>query len=489
MSPAAQVRALGIRGKLHLWGIVADIAIALASYEAALIVFSWFHDYSVNLTTHSFDWGLIVALAAIVGCFLYCGLYKLEAWVSRPLHVVILFKGTLIAVLITAFFAFAFKAPLISDSRLTVFTTFSLFFMLDAWVRVGLLDRLYRRDVRERPGATVVIGWSSDGGILVSRLKELRGFGQVRTLEPEDRRRNGFDAEPALLKTLAEAQPAPRQVFIDGPSVGHKATFDIIAAAHARGSEVYVTGRLLNQLDTTHILLRLFEMPVMRVRHDPLEAPSTRLGRAERIVVRAFDIVASAAALLVLAPAFAVIAVLVKRDSRGPVFFHQERIGLHGAPFRFLKFRTMTVSNDDSAHRDYVCGLIESGEAASFDENGLEVYKLVGDYRVTHFGRFLRKWSIDELPQFWNVLRGDMSIVGPRPALAYEVAAYKPWHRLRLGVTPGVSGLWQIAGRSRVDFDEMVFQDVMYTYNESLLTDISICVRTVPAVLMGRGAA
>ena len=109
--------------------------------------------------------------------------------------------------------------------------------------------------------------------------------------------------------------------------------------------------------------------------------------------------------------------------------------------------------------------------------------------RVTRVGRFIRSYSLDELPQFWNVLKGDMSMVGPRPALPYEVEAYKPWHRGRLEVTPGVSGLWQVAGRSRVEFDDMVFQDVVYGYNQSLFTDINICLRTVPAVLTGTGAA
>ena len=114
---------------------------------------------------------------------------------------------------------------------------------------------------------------------------------------------------------------------------------------------------------------------------------------------------------------------------------------------------------------------------------------MTADARVTRVGRFIRRYSLDELPQFWNVLKGDMSMVGPRPALPYEVEAYKPWHEQRLQVTPGVSGLWQVAGRSRVEFDDMVFQDIVYGYNQSLLTDVHICMRTVPAVLMGTGAA
>ena len=215
---------------------------------------------------------------------------------------------------------------------------------------------------------------------------------------------------------------------------------------------------------------------------------ASRWAGVERTVKRAFDVVAATVALVVLAPACAIIAVAIRLGSHGPAFFRQERIGLNGVAFELLKFRTMEVDNDDSVHHEYVCSLIENGTQACVNEYGVGVYKLADDDRVTHVGRFLRRWSLDELPQFWNVIKGDMSIVGPRPALDYEVTAYKEWHRLRLLVTPGVSGLWQIAGRSRVDFDEMVFQDVMYGYNQSLFTDITICLHTVPAVFMRRGA-
>ncbi len=471
--------------RIRLWALLADVAVALASYELALVVFAWYQDHSLQWFAASFDWGTLLGLAAILGTFLYIGLYKLEIWVSRPLHVVTLFKGVVVALVVTAFFVFAFKAPFVDDSRLTIFSAFALFFLLSASMRIGLLDRLYKHDVRERPGCTMVIGESADSGILVSRLKELRGYARVRVVEPHDKRRNGFDAEPALIEAIESLEPAPRQVFIDGASVGYKATIDLVHAACRCGSEAYVTGRLVSPLDTTRLLIRLFELPVMRVRRDP----KARKSQIEAAARRVFDLAFAASALVVLTPVLAAIAVAIKLGSHGPVFFRQERIGLRGHPFELLKFRSMQAVNDASAHRDYVCELIENGEMACLDENGVEVYKLPDDERVTRVGRLLRKYSLDELPQFWNVLKGDMSMVGPRPALDYEVASYKEWHRLRLQVTPGISGLWQISGRSRVSFDEMVFQDVMYGYNQSLLTDVSVCLRTLPAVLMGRGAA
>jgi lipopolysaccharide/colanic/teichoic acid biosynthesis glycosyltransferase len=196
--------------------------------------------------------------------------------------------------------------------------------------------------------------------------------------------------------------------------------------------------------------------------------------------------------LAVLSPLLLAVAVLVKRDSPGPVFYRQERIGLNGRSFEMLKFRSMRVDNDSCQHRESLSAFIKGDVLQcmdSTDEYGRPVYKITGDDRITKLGKRLRKYSIDELPQLWNVLKGDMRIIGPRPALPYEVDVYKPWHHMRLDVSPGVSGLWQIAGRSRVEFDDMVYQDVMYGLNQSLLTDLHLCVRTVPAVLKGSGAA
>ena len=470
------------RTQLCWLALAADVGLAIASYEIALVVFGWFHHYQLTLATDTFDWCLPLALVAIVGVFTWLGLYKLEAYASRPLHLMTLAKGSLVALVITAFFAFSFKAPIVSDSRLTVFTTFAVFLVLAAAVRIGLLDGLYVADARRRRGGTMVIGASADSSVVVSRCRELRGFAPVTALEPLDKRRNGYDAEPALLAALGRAEPAPRQVFLDGASLGHKATFDLIAVARARGAEVYVTGRLVSPLDTTHLLMRLFEMPVMRVRRKP--AAGARIPAAKRT----FDLLGAAGALLLLAPAFAVIAILIKCDSPGPVFFRQTRVGLRGKTFHFHKFRSMTTDNDASIHEAFMYGVIQHGHDAGVDCHGVKLYKMSEDPRVTRVGRVLRRYSLDELPQFWNVLKGDMSMVGPRPALEYEVAAYKPWHRRRLEVAPGVSGLWQVAGRSRVSFDEMVFQDVIYAYNQSLLTDLSLCLRTVPAMIVGRGA-
>jgi lipopolysaccharide/colanic/teichoic acid biosynthesis glycosyltransferase len=207
-------------------------------------------------------------------------------------------------------------------------------------------------------------------------------------------------------------------------------------------------------------------------------------------VKRAMDILGSLLAMMLFSPIFLAIAVGIKLTSRGPVLFCQRRIGQHGVAFSFLKFRSMYVNNDATTHRAYIKRLI-AGTAESHSSNGKGdgVYKLTNDVRITPFGGFLRKTSLDELPQLLNVLVGDMSLVGPRPPIAYEVEHYDIWHRSRvLEAKPGITGLWQVCGRSRVKFDEMVRLDLRYARNWTPWLDIQILMRTPKAVLSGDGA-
>jgi lipopolysaccharide/colanic/teichoic acid biosynthesis glycosyltransferase len=212
-----------------------------------------------------------------------------------------------------------------------------------------------------------------------------------------------------------------------------------------------------------------------------------RARKVSSIVKRTMDIAGSALALVVLAPLFLAIAIAIKISSTGPVFFRQKRIGQFGTCFVFLKFRSMQVNNDASVHETYVRKLI-AGEAERqvSDGNGEGVYKLTADPRVTSVGNFLRRTSLDELPQFLNVFKGEMSLVGPRPALPYEVGVYDLWHRRRLvEVKPGMTGLWQVTGRNRVKFDDMVRLDVTYARTWSPWLDMKILMRTPRAVLEG----
>ena len=205
---------------------------------------------------------------------------------------------------------------------------------------------------------------------------------------------------------------------------------------------------------------------------------------APQVAKRLMDIVFSAAAMVVFSPVLLVLGILVKLDSPGPVFFVQERVGLNGRTFRMIKFRSMRANADPAIHKQFLEQMIEKGkDHHELDAGGKAVYKIVNDPRITRLGRFIRKTSLDELPQLFNVLRGDMSLVGPRPPIQYEVDAYKDWHMKRLYIRPGITGLWQVSGRNRLSFDQMVQLDIAYIEQWSLWTDVKILVRTVPVVL------
>jgi exopolysaccharide biosynthesis polyprenyl glycosylphosphotransferase len=209
--------------------------------------------------------------------------------------------------------------------------------------------------------------------------------------------------------------------------------------------------------------------------------------RGARLLKRAMDIAGSALALVVLAPLGAAIAILIALTSRGPMLFRQERVGLRGRPFVMLKFRSMYVEADAAVHQAYVARLI-AGDVNGGGISGAAPYKLSQDARITPLGRFLRRTSLDELPQFFNVLKGEMSLVGPRPPIPYEVERYAEWHRDRLKVKPGITGLWQVGGRSRTTFDDMVRLDLRYARSWSVWLDVKILFQTLRAIISGRGA-
>jgi lipopolysaccharide/colanic/teichoic acid biosynthesis glycosyltransferase len=209
------------------------------------------------------------------------------------------------------------------------------------------------------------------------------------------------------------------------------------------------------------------------------------------VVKRGIDILGSAVLLLLLSPILAVIALAIKLTSKGPVIFEQERLGQFGTKFKCLKFRTMYTNNDPKIHREYVQNFIagQTENAAGSNNSGPVVYKLTNDPRVTPVGQFLRKTSLDEFPQFLNVLRGEMSLVGPRPPVPYEFEMYDYWHRRRVfELKPGVTGLWQVNGRSRTCFDDMVRLDLRYSQTWSLWLDLKILLATPRAVVAGNGA-
>jgi len=214
-----------------------------------------------------------------------------------------------------------------------------------------------------------------------------------------------------------------------------------------------------------------------------------KLLQAKLMAKRLVDLIGATIGLLIFLPIMCIIAIMIKITSSGPIFFKQKRIGYRGQPFSFIKFRTMYPNCDSKNHQEYVKKYINrKHDEINNGSKDKPVYKMKNDPRITPVGKFIRKTSLDELPQLWNVIRGEMSLVGPRPPISYEVNEYKPWHYRRLmEMKPGITGLWQVSGRNNTTFDEMVRLDLEYARNWSLLLDTKIICKTVRAVINTEG--
>lgn len=204
-------------------------------------------------------------------------------------------------------------------------------------------------------------------------------------------------------------------------------------------------------------------------------------------IKRILDVVCTLLLLPMICLVMLIIAMLIRIDSEGPIFYRQKRVGQDGVEFEMLKFRSMHIDNDDALHREAVKRYMNGDQLNHNTGNVSTMYKLVDDPRITRVGRIIRKLSLDEFPQFFNVLRGEMSLVGPRPPLPYEVESYSLRACLRLCGKPGITGYWQVYGRSRVTFEEMVEMDVNYLRQQSILQDMKLIILTVPVMASGRG--
>lgn len=255
----------------------------------------------------------------------------------------------------------------------------------------------------------------------------------------------------------------------------------------AEGFHVVRMAPSMMKKDATALDISFLEEVAIPEQSEPLRV---RLGDCEYpqwqcVLKRAVDIAACMTVFLVFAPLFIFLALAVRLSSPGPVLFRQVRLGQDGKPFTFYKFRSMHHKNDEALHRDFARDFISGDMAETGDRT---VFKMVRDPRITPIGRFLRRSSLDELPQFWNVLKGEMSLVGPRPPISYELEHYQDWHKDRLKVKPGLTGLWQVSGRSTVGFDEMVMLDLYYIGHWNLKLDLKIMARTLPVMVKGEGA-
>jgi lipopolysaccharide/colanic/teichoic acid biosynthesis glycosyltransferase len=269
------------------------------------------------------------------------------------------------------------------------------------------------------------------------------------------------------------------EIIVTDEAIGKEVLISLLDYCTSEGLSVWFPAQFMPIIDLKLYLDNFCGLPMIR------------LGSQKNISIfnkikHSLDALAVVPALVLLLPFFLAIGLAIKVNSRGPVFFRTTMMGKNGKPFTMFKFRSMIPDITDEPHKDYVRRLINGHIRENSGKGG--VFKMTEDERVTSVGRFLRKSSLDELPQLINVLKGEMSLVGPRPCLPYEYEMYKDWHKKRLSVRPGISGVWQVAGRSAVAFEDMVLLDLYYIYNRSLSMDLCILYETIFAVLGKRGA-
>ncbi len=464
--------------------------IFLAAFDAVLVVaafyLAWYVRYELqwyrsvdpaSYTTFRFYFGIsILAAMLILAAFYMEGLYRLPRGVGYFEEFYRLFNGVTTVTIILMVGNYMFQP--IYHSRLVYGIAGVLILVFTATGRLlnrQLMTRLRRKGVGIRRVLLVGAGEVSRRIMRVLLANRNLGYEVVGFLDdnPNKGQRNlgPFDALGPI-DNLSEviAEKRVDEVIITLPWQYHRRIMSVLQQCERLNVRTRVVPDVL-QMSLDRVDVEMLEgIPLLGVKHVSIAGPRLAFKRG-------IDLVLTGLSLIVLLPLMGLIALVIKLDSPGPALFVQKRIGKNGKPFYTYKFRTMVVEAE--ALRE---------QLAALNEADGPLFKIRNDPRLTRVGRYLRRFSLDELPQTFNVLRGEMSLVGPRPALPEEVEAYEPWQRKRLEVTPGLTGLWQVSGRSDLSFDEMVLLDIYYVENWTPMLDIIILLRTIPKVLLGEGA-
>ncbi|MEK7316140.1 MAG: exopolysaccharide biosynthesis polyprenyl glycosylphosphotransferase [Candidatus Eisenbacteria bacterium] len=418
---------------------------------------------------------LFLSAIAWLGALSARGAYRPRIMVSRSDQLARVLSAAVVAWLATHLFVVWFKVVVPFESRLVMGLSLPATLALFAAARLLLvrpLSSLVHRRLAQGPVLFIGDGESAPDA--------------AKAFEAGDHRRRRVSYHPLRDFTPGRAASVVREqecgevmVLPETGQVGE--ALEVAFAALDAGADVTLMAPEFHLLKGRPNSDALDQLPTLRLRR-------LDYGGLEAFFKRMVDVVGAAIGLAVLSPFLAAIALAVKLSSPGPVIFKQDRIGRKGEPFPMFKFRTMRDGNDSREYEAYSREFIREGAAAYVAPDGSKIYKPPADPRVTRIGSVLRKYSLDELPQLWNVLRGEMSLVGPRPCMFHEWALYDPWQKRRLDVLPGCTGLWPVRGRSRVRVAEMVILDLYYAHRGTLFTDARLIVQTVPVMLLGRGA-
>ncbi len=506
--PASTVR---VPGRAPHW-VIPTVKLSLVGGDALIAAFSFVGGFYFRQGASVFErtandglrwsqefapYGTLLLFVVLIRLVVlrYYDLYRLRGEFSFFNDAIRLFKSTAIGSLLIVAAAFLYRGGFQYRAFSYARAVFVLDFVLSfaGVVTLRVLVRSLQMFARQRQLnliPTLVVGQGPEAALCIKEMRErpslgYRVIGVVENIAIEGPGQATYEGVPVISK-LAGLPDAIRdsganEVIIADPRVDGDTLFDVMMrCGRRRGVEFRIAPSLFNCLPSKTEIDQIGALPMIRLFREPLSDTS-------RIVKRVSDIVIAVLALALLLPLWLIIAVLIKWNSPGPIFFKQERVGMDGRIFLVYKFRTMHVDSDHTIHEEYQRMFIAGRAEANLGDAERPAYKLPADPRITRVGRWLRRTSLDEVPQLFNVLLGDMSVVGPRPPIPYEVEAYELAHRKRLDMKPGLTGLWQVSGRNRLPFEEMVRLDLFYIENWSLLLDLKIILRTALVILRGDG--
>jgi exopolysaccharide biosynthesis polyprenyl glycosylphosphotransferase len=471
--------------------VIADAVIAVSSFMLAFYVREGASVWSARFAPYAALLVFVVAIRLL--SFRYYDLYRVRGEFSFVDDAIRLFKAAAIGSLLIVAAAFLYRGGFqfraFSYAR-SVFVA-DFFFLLIGAAALRLIMRSVQTFVRSRQInliPTLVVGRGPEASLFIREMRERPSLG-YRVIGVVDTKaidtQLSYEDVPVIgtLESLPEVirDSGANEVIIADPQVNGDALFEVMMrCGRRRGVEFRIAPSLFNCLPRKTEIDQIGVLPMIRLFREPLSSSA-------RILKRTFDLTFAALAILLLLPLWLLVALLIKLDSKGPVFYTQERVGMDGRLFLLYKFRTMQANADAELHREYQRAFIAGRAEANLGNETKPTYKLLADPRITRIGKILRRTSLDEVPQLLNVLSGDMSLVGPRPPIPYEVEAYELWQRKRLDMKPGLTGLWQVSGRNRLPFEEMVRLDLYYIENWSLLLDLEIILRTGFVMLAGEG--
>lgn len=482
--------------------IAADAIIAALCFLAAFQIRAAGTIFSPNAWAWSRDFVpyagvMYFSIPVTVIMLAYQRIYRFHGAFSYAQESIKIFKAISVASLLIVAWAFLFRGGFAFREFSYARSIFALDFAL-ALIAFPLFHfalrsvqaRFRRRDINLIP--TLIVGINAEAEQTFRQLRERRdlGYRVIGVVAPDETSETMFPNSEIGHEIIGKLADLPdlirrleiQEVIITDQSLpGEKLFESMMAIGRKQKVEFRFAPTLFNLLPQKTSVEQIGVLPMVRLFREPLSD-------MQRFAKRAADIGLSTFALLLVAPLWLIITLIIKIDSRGPILFRQERVGMDGRIFLCYKFRTMGVDADENLHRDAYQQNIGGGvEANGGDETSPVFGKVRNDPRITKAGRWLRRSSLDEMPQFLNVLKGDMSMVGPRPPIPYEVEEYHIWHRKRLDMKPGITGLWQVSGRNRLPFNEMVRIDLFYIENWSFWFDIKILILTIPAIFRGDG--